>query len=124
MGTDLKSVPIAISVALLLLAGFLGACTESAPQVEGPSSVVITEPQPGQRLQGDVVYVYYQLTRGRADGGNHVHVWLDGENYGFSFGPPKKLPGVGPGEHTILVRVAKEDHKFPGPEASVTFRVE
>ena len=108
----------------LLVSGIVAACGEQAPRVEGPSSVVITAPQPGQLLQGDVVHVYYQLTRGRADGGAHVHVWLDGENHGFSFGPPKKLRGVGPGEHTVLVRVAREDHKFPGPEAVVTFRVE
>jgi hypothetical protein len=86
--------------------------------------VVILEPHPGQRLQGDVVQVYYRLTRGRADGGDHVHVWLNGENHGFSFGPPKKLRGVAPGEHTLLVRVARGDHTFPGPEAAVTFHVE
>jgi hypothetical protein len=111
-------------VLFLLVSGFIVACGAQAPRVDGPSSVVITAPQSGQLLQGNVVHVYYQLTRGRADGGDHVHVWLDGENYGFSFGPPKKLPGVQAGEHTVLVRVAREDHKFPGPEAVVTFRVE
>jgi hypothetical protein len=85
--------------------------------------VTILSPKAGQSIRGDRVDVHYALVRGRADGGDHVHVWLDGQNEGFSLESPKRLRGVRPGRHAIRVRVATEGHRFPGPEASVEFFV-
>ena len=107
----------------VLIVGCAAACSPKS-DTDGPSSVVIVAPTSGQVLHGDVVEVHYRLTRGRADAGDHVHVWLDGENYGFSLDSPKILRGVHPGTHTVQVRVATEGHRFPGLDAMVTFRVE
>jgi hypothetical protein len=102
----------------------IAACQPPPPAVEGDSSVRILAPAPGQLIRGDRVEVHYALVRGVADGGDHVHVWLDSENEGFSIESPKRLLGVRPGSHTVRVRVATGDHHFPGPEASVQFVTE
>jgi hypothetical protein len=101
-----------------------GAWSSQEPQVDGASSVTITAPQPGQVVHGEVVDISYRLIRGRADDGDHVHLWLDGQNEGFSLRSPKRLRDVGPGNHTVRVRVATSGHRFPGPEATVSFRKE
>ena len=96
-------------------------CSPSEPMVDGPSSVSILSPQPDETVRQDVVEVQYHLVRGRTDGGDHVHVWIDGQNEGFSLESPKRLRGVSSGAHTIRVRVATRGHRFPGPESSVDF---
>ncbi|MBI3595315.1 MAG: hypothetical protein HY200_10195 [Nitrospirae bacterium] len=90
----------------------------------GASKIVIVTPKEGDHLPAsDEVQIEYQFVRGMKDNGNHVHVYLDGENEGTSRRSPRGLGKLAPGKHTVLLKVSNQDHEWVNVEATVQFEV-
>lgn len=90
----------------------------------GPSQIIILTPKPGEVLPpGEEVMMRYQLIRGLRDNGDHIHVYIDGENDGTSKRSPRSLGKLPPGKHTVVVKVANQDHDPVKVEATVQFEI-
>ncbi len=97
---------------------------EESQTSAGASKIIILTPKQGEILPpGDEVQITYQFTRGMKDNGDHVHVYLDGENEGTSKRSPRGLGKLSPGKHTLLLKVSNHDHEWVNVEASVQFEV-
>ncbi len=73
------------------------------------ASVKIISPKAGQMITGDKVPLEFKLTKGKR--GEHVHAYVDGEMMGMFQTEKGTLNGIKPGQHTLELRVATEDHK-------------
>jgi hypothetical protein len=101
-----------------------GAQAEEPQTSAGASKILILTPKEGDiLLPGEEVQIVYQFIRGMKDNGNHVHVYLDGENEGTSKRSPRGLGKLSPGKHTILLKVSNQDHEWVNVETSVRFEV-
>lgn len=97
---------------------------EDAKTTAGPSQIIILTPKPGEVLPaGEEVVMRYQLIRGLRDNGDHIHVYIDGENDGTSKRSPRSLGKLPPGKHTLVVKVANQNHDLVKVEAAVQFEV-
>lgn len=90
---------------------------ELAP-AEG-ASVKILSPKPGEVFKGDQIPVRFKLVKGKR--GEHVHAYVDGELMGMFKSESGTLAGIGPGKHTLELRVVAADHVT---ELDATDRVE
>jgi hypothetical protein len=73
------------------------------------ASIKIISPKPGQVIKGDRVDLQFKLVKGKR--GEHVHAYVDGELMGMFETEKGILNGVKPGQHTLELRVATDDHK-------------
>ena len=97
---------------------------EESQTTAGPSKLSILAPKAGEILPPDAeVQVTYQFIRGMKDNGDHVHVYVDGENQGTSRRSPRGLGRLSPGKHTVLLKVSNHDHEWVNVEAAVEFEV-
>jgi hypothetical protein len=97
---------------------------EEAQTSAGASKIIIVTPKEGDSLPAsEEVQIAYQFIRGMKDNGNHVHVYLDGENEGTSRRSPRGLGKLPPGKHTVLLKVSNQDHEWVNVEATVKFEV-
>jgi hypothetical protein len=100
--------------------GFAG----DSQTVIGHSQVEILSPKPDELLPADEeVKITYQLAHGLQDNGDHVHVYLDGENAGTSKKSPRSLGKLSPGKHTVVLKVSNHEHEMLNIEVSVQFEV-
>ena len=72
------------------------------------ASVKIVSPKPGQVFKGDQVPLEFKLVKGKV--GKHAHAYVDGELMGMFESEKETLTGIQPGNHTLELRVATEDH--------------
>ena len=108
----------------VLLYSTPGALAEESQTSAGASRILILTPQQGDILPaGEDVQITYQFIRGMKDNGDHVHVYLDGENEGTSKRSPRGLGKLSPGKHTVLLKISNHDHDWVNVEASVQFEV-
>lgn len=97
---------------------------EDSQTTAGPSIIRILSPKLGEILPaGEEIMLSYQLIRGLRDNGDHIHVYVDGENEGTSKRSPRSLGKLPPGKHTVVVKVATHDHDPVKVEATVQFEV-
>jgi hypothetical protein len=97
---------------------------EETKTTSGPSQIIIVSPRPGDLLPAGVeVLMTYQLIRGLRDNGDHIHVYIDGENDGTSKRSPRSLGKLTPGKHIVVVKVANQDHDPVKVEATVQFEI-
>jgi hypothetical protein len=73
------------------------------------ASVKIISPKADEVIKGDKVALQFKLTKGKR--GEHVHAYIDGELMGMFQTEKGTLNGIKPGQHTLELRVATEDHK-------------
>ena len=85
-----------------------GADTAAKLEPAEGASVRILSPAPRQVFVGDKVPLRFNLTKGKR--GQHVHAYVDGELMGMFETDQGTLNGVGPGQHTLELRVVAEDH--------------
>jgi hypothetical protein len=92
--------------------------------VIGHSKVEILSPKPEEILSPEEdVKITYQIARGLQDNGDHVHVYLDGENAGTAKKSPRSLGKLSPGKHTVVLKVSNREHETLNIETSVQFEV-
>lgn len=135
------------AVTLLLATALVAAsCGKSAPPGQGSSptpnprpsstgSIKITDPQPGQTIQGTTYKVKVEVTGARIieqastdvrpDTG-HLHLSLDGNTVTLLAGLEFELKDLTPGQHLLQAELAAADHGPFQPRviATVTFNVE
>jgi hypothetical protein len=73
------------------------------------ASVKIISPKPGEVIKGNKVVLQFKLVKGKR--GEHVHAYVDGELVGMFQTEKGTLNGIKPGQHTLELRVATDDHK-------------
>jgi hypothetical protein len=125
------SIPRAAKYALLLLAllliraGTTGfAAAQEGKTTAGASRITIISPTEGEILPaGKEVMMTYLLVKGLKDNGDHIHVYIDGANDGTSKRSPRSLGVLPPGKHTVLVKVANQEHDSVKVEATVQFEI-
>jgi hypothetical protein len=82
----------------------------AAPKPPQGASVKIISPKAGQVIKGAAaVALEFQMNKGKI--GEHVHAYADGEMAGMFKGTKGTLNGLKPGQHTLEIRVATNDHK-------------
>ena len=79
------------------------------PKPAEGASVKILSPAPEQIFAGDKVPLKFNFTKGKR--GQHVHAYVDGELIGMFESKQGTLNGIGPGRHTLELRVVAEDHQ-------------
>ena len=94
-----------------------GAPPALAP-AEGAAVKILT-PTVDQTFAGDKIPLRFAFTPGKR--GHHVHAYVDGELMGMFESSAGTLNGIGPGRHTLELRVVAEDHQT---ELRVTDRTE
>jgi len=94
---------------------------EGAKPAGDEASVSILAPKDGEVLTSAPVSVQYTYVKGRR--GDHVHVYLDGNNRGVSGASPLQLKEVKKGSHTLELRAAARDHDEFGPRVAVAFEL-
>ncbi|MDH3445921.1 MAG: hypothetical protein OEN50_18495, partial [Deltaproteobacteria bacterium] len=72
------------------------------------ASVKIISPKSGENFNGDLVPLEFELKKGKR--GEHVHAHVDGELMGMFNSSKGTLTGIKPGQHTLELRVATQDH--------------
>lgn len=82
--------------------------TSDLKPAEG-AKVKIVAPKKGQVFKSDQIPLEFKLVRGKI--GRHVHAYVDGRLMGMFESEQGTLTGIQPGNHTLEVRVATEDHK-------------
>lgn len=91
-------------------------------------SVTILAPKDHAALNGgDGIELKYNVDLGA--NGNHLHVYVDNRrpiiDRNVSGCPcTLRLPSLGPGTHTVAVKVATVHHHLTGAQSSVTFSVQ
>lgn len=124
---SMKWIPLKLTIFLFALCPFFWATESFAEEIqssEGVSKVVIVSPKPGDMLPAaEEVQIVYQFIKGKKDGGNHVHVYLDGKNQGTTRRSPRGIGKLSPGKHTVLLKVSNSDHEWVNVEATVQFEV-
>jgi putative copper export protein len=73
------------------------------------ASVQIHSPKNGEVVAGDRVPISFKLVGGKS--GHHVHAYVDGELMGMFESRQGTLTGIGPGRHTLELRVVAADHQ-------------
>jgi uncharacterized membrane protein len=73
------------------------------------ASIKILSPAADQVFTSDQVPLKFQLIKGKR--GHHVHAYVDGQLMGMFETESGTLNGVGPGKHTLELRVVAADHK-------------
>lgn len=73
------------------------------------ATVKILSPAPEQVFAEDKVPLKFNFTKGKR--GQHVHAYVDGELMGMFESKQGTLNGIGPGRHTLELRVVAEDHQ-------------
>ena len=100
------------------------ASSEQGETSDGTSKIIITAPKEGEVLpSGTDIQVDYQFIPGSKDNGNHVHVFLDGENEGTTRRSPRVLGKLAPGKHMVLLKISNKEHDWINVETSVHFEV-
>ena len=90
----------------------------------GRSQIVILSPKEGKVIpNSSEIKIEYRFIKGLQDNGDHVHVYLDGQNEGTSKRSPRILGKLSPGKHTVTLRIGNHEHDFTGVEATVHFEV-
>jgi hypothetical protein len=113
-----------LPVYLLILGLSAVSKAEDTKTTSGPSQIIILFPKPGEVLPaGEEVMMSYQLIRGLRDNGDHIHVYIDGENDGTSKRSPRSLGKLRPGKHTVILKVANQNHDSVKVEATVQFEI-
>jgi len=112
----MKTVCLAL-FAILLLAMPLALRADQA-------SITILSPKDGASLDAGESYPL-EYAVAPSPGGDHFHVWVDGERGPGVHTPKGKydLPKLTPGEHTITIRVVDKGHVPTGPEKTIKVRV-
>jgi hypothetical protein len=86
--------------------------TNGAPPALAPAegaAVKILTPTADQAFAGDKIPLRFAFTAGKR--GHHVHAYIDGELMGMFESSAGTLNGIGPGRHTLELRVVAEDHQ-------------
>jgi len=97
---------------------------EESVTTAGASQIVIIYPKQGDIIPGGKnIEMIYQLTKGLKDNGDHIHIYIDGENDGTSKRSPRSLGKLPPGRHVVNVRIANMNHDPVKVEATVEFEV-
>jgi len=113
-----------ITGALFLIIPGVTSTAEEIQIEPGNSKILILAPKEGDVLPaGAEVQVDYRFIKGAKDNGNHVHVYVDGENEGTTRRSPRGLGVLTPGKHSVLLKVSNQDHEWINVEASVQFEV-
>jgi putative copper resistance protein D len=73
------------------------------------ASVQILSPKNGEVIAGDRVPISFKLVGGKS--GHHAHAYVDGELMGMFESRQGTLTGIGPGRHTLELRVVAADHQ-------------
>ena len=109
----IRRMTIVVGVVLVV-----GLCVNSWAADDDGSRITILTPQNGEVVNGPILQLKYELTKGKD--ATHAHTYLDGQyQKGFS-GIFKNLP---PGKHEIRVIAANPGHKTLAAEAMVTIEV-
>jgi putative copper export protein len=73
------------------------------------ASVQILSPKNGEVVAGDHVPISFKLVGGKS--GHHAHAYVDRELMGMFESLQGTLTGIGPGRHTLELRVVAADHQ-------------
>ena len=112
----------------IVLAVILGIIAVSpALAQEGSASVLeIISPKEGELITGDEILLNIKFG---SESGNHAHIWLNEPNPTQDNLKSQENPGpflfrdVKPGDHTIIVELAGEDHKPVDQAQKITLKV-
>ena len=92
----------------------------------GATALEITSPKEGDLITGDEILLNIKFS---SESGNHAHIWLDEPNPTADNLKSQETPGpflfrdVKPGDHTVIVELAGEDHKPVDPAQKITLKV-
>jgi hypothetical protein len=111
----------------LLTAVLLGGCVSTPGKNQettlGTSQVEILSPAPDAMVDSSSVEVVFRFLKGRKDGGEHIHLYLDGEKWGIVKASPVTLNRLAPGPHAVVLEVLTMDHQSLNIRANVHFIV-
>lgn len=112
-------------IVLALIFGLI-AISPALTQESGAAMLEITSPKEGELITGDEILLNIKYS---GESGNHAHIWLDEPNPTADNLKSQEAPGpflfrdVKPGDHTIIVELAGEDHKPVDPAQKITLKV-
>lgn len=129
-GSNLRSYRIFLQIpfaALLMLLSAIAGCVslpdQSLRNTVGASQVEILFPAPDALLEVSTVEISFRFLKGRKDGGEHLHLYLDGKKWGNVKNSPVTLHRLAPGPHTVLLEIVNKDHLSVAKGAEVHFKV-
>ena len=112
--------------AVLLLGAATGPALVGETRAQGAPAIEVVSPQPGETVTSDDIAVQVNVSdftidcakagRPNEDGVGHIHLMIDGMSMAqlanFYCGDSFTVPGDGlaPGEHTLIVDLATNDH--------------
>ena len=109
---------------LILILGVTSVWGESPVYTLGTSSVEILSPLQDSISTSSTVRVEFRFLKGRKDGGDHLHVSLDGEHWGTIKSSPVTFKKLSKGLHTVTIEVSTRDHVLLGARSSIQFQVQ
>lgn len=133
---EIRRIPVCFILFAVMIAGAGSGCTSmtdphtthAEPSARdnpyGPSHVDILSPLPDTLLTTTTVELSFRFLKGRKDGGEHLHLYLDGEKWGVVKSSPVTLKRLRPGPHTVHLEIVTMDHLPLAGGADVRFRVQ
>ena len=108
-----------LALVVFVVTGFLTVLppgAHSRHQLTGPTAtapargaeIKILSPREGDVVRGDQVPIAFRMAGGES--GSHAHAYIDGELMGMFESQNGTLTGIGPGAHTLELRVVAADH--------------
>ena len=113
------------SLILIVIFGLI-AVSPGLAQDGGATALEITSPKEGDLITGDEILLNIKYS---GESGNHAHIWLDEQNPSEDNAKTLEDPGpflfrdVKPGDHTIIVELAGDDHKPIDSAQKITLKV-
>ena len=113
------------SLILIVIFGLI-AVSPGLAQDGGTTALEITSPKEGELITGDEILLNIKYS---GESGNHAHIWLDEQNPSEDNAKTLENPGpflfrdVKPGDHTIIVELAGDDHKPVDSAQKITLKV-
>src|SRR3990170_5546049 len=110
---------------LIVIFGLI-AVSPGLAQDGGAMALEITSPKEGELITGDEILLNIKYS---GENGNHAHIWLDEQNPSEDNAKTLENPGpflfrdVKPGDHTIIVELAGDDHKPVDSSQKITLKV-
>src|SRR3989338_6668721 len=114
-----------INLILMVIFGIIEVSPALA-QEGGAMAIEITSPKEGELITGDEILLNIKYS---GESGNHAHIWLDEQNPSEDNAKTLEDPGpflfrdVKPGDHTIIVELAGDDHKPIDSAQKITLKV-
>ena len=113
------------SLILIVIFGLI-AVSPALAQDGGTTALEIASPKEGELITGDEILLNVKYS---SESGNHAHIWLDEQNPSEDNAKTLENPGpflfrdVKPGDHTIIVELAGDDHKPVDSAQKITLKV-